>query len=221
MAMSWAVPFYVEYTVRKEIPARSRDDTTSPLEVAMKKRLPLVALMALMVASLFGLAGCGGGPSAEEQIKTDLAAQFDAVTAEDEALIEGIDEAAGDEIEQLGLSSKDFMTAYLDGFAYKIGEIEVDEEAGTAVAKVTVTIKSMGDILSDFQTTFMDRVESMDLTSMTEDDLYKEGGKVMMEVTENTEAKESEVEIGYSKNEDGEWEIDDSAEAALMNAMMS
>lgn len=38
----------------------------------MKKRLPLLALMAVMVASLFGLYGCGGGPSIEEQIKTDL-----------------------------------------------------------------------------------------------------------------------------------------------------
>lgn len=187
----------------------------------MKKRLPLLALMAVLAVSLFGLYGCGGGPSAEEQIKADLTSQFDRVSADDSELMDSLDEVAGEEIEQLGISSKDFMASYLDGFSYKVGEITVDEEAGTAVAKVSITIKSMGDIMTEFQTTFMERLESMDLASMTESELYKEGGKILVETTDAAEPKESEIEMGYTKNEDGEWEVDDSAEAALMGAMMS
>lgn len=187
----------------------------------MKKRFPLLALMAVMVASLFALSGCGGGPSAEEQIKNDLTSQFDRVSADDSELMDSLDEVAGEEIEQLGISSKDFMASYLDGFSYKVGEIAVDEEAGTAVAKVSITIKSMGDIMTDFQTAFMERLESMDLASMTESELYKEGGKILVETTEAAEPKESEIEMGYTKNEDGEWEVDDSAETALMGAMMA
>lgn len=183
----------------------------------MKKRLPLLALMAVMVASLFGLYGCGGGPSVEEQIKTDLTSQFDRVNADDSELMDSLDE----EIEQLGISSKDFMASYLDGFAYEVGEITVDEEAGAAVAKVSITIKSMADIMTNFQTAFTERLGSMDLASMTEAEFYKEGGKILLEVTDAAEPKDSEIEMGYTKNEDGEWEVDDSAEAALMGAMMA
>ena len=187
----------------------------------MKKRLPLLALMAFIVASLFGLYGCGGGPSVEEQIKTDLTSQFDRVNADDSELMDSLDEVAGEEIEQLGISSKDFMASYLDGFAYEVGEITVDEEAGTAVAKVSITIKSMADIMTNFQTAFTERLGSMDLASMTEAEFYKEGGKILLEVTDAAEPKDSEIEMGYTKNEDGEWEVDDSAEAALMGAMMA
>ena len=113
------------------------------------------------------------------------------------------------------------MASYLDGFAYEVGEITVDEEADTAVAKVSITIKSMADIMTNFQTAFTERLGSMDLASMTEAELYKEGGKILLEVTDAAEPKDSEIEMGYTKNEDGEWEVDDSAEAALMGAMMA
>lgn len=97
----------------------------------------------------------------------------------------------------------------------------MDEEAGTAVAKVSITIKSMADIMINFQTAFTERLGSMDLASMTEAEFYKEGGKILLEVTDAAEPKDSEIEMGYTKNEDGEWEVDDSAEAALMGAMMA
>ena len=61
----------------------------------------------------------------------------------------------------------------------------------------------------------------MDLASITEAEFYKEGGKILLEVTDAAEPKDSEIEMGYTKNEDGEWEVDDSAEAALMGAMMA
>ena len=89
------------------------------------------------------------------------------------------------------------------------------------MAQVAITIKSMADIMPNCQTAFTERLGSMDLASMTEAELYEEGGKILLEVTDAAEPKGSEIEMGYTKNEDGEWEVDDSAEAALMGAMMA
>ena len=84
-----------------------------------------------------------------------------------------------------------------------------------------MTCKSMGDILTEFQTVFSEKANEIDLTTATQDDLYKMGGEVMMESTENAEPKENELELGYSKDDEGAWNIDDDASTELMTAFLS
>lgn len=186
----------------------------------MKKLSAVVAVFAFAL-SLVGLTGCQSGPSVEELIREDITTEFDSVTAEDSDFIEGIVESAGDDFETLGIDPKEFASAFLDGFSYKIDGIDVDEENGTAVAKVTMTCKSMGDILTEFQTVFSEKANEIDLTTATQDDLYKMGGEVMMGSTENAEPKENELELGYSKDDEGAWNIDDDASTELMTAFLS
>lgn len=109
----------------------------------MKKLSAVVAVFAFAL-SLVGLTGCQSGPSVEELIREDITTEFDSVTAEDSDFIEGIVESAGDDFETLGIDPQEFASAFLDGFSYKVDGIDVDEENGTAVAKVTMTCKSMG-----------------------------------------------------------------------------
>ena len=42
-----------------------------------------------------------------------------------------------------------------------------------------------------------------------------------MESTENAETKENELELGYSKDDEGVWNIDDDASTELMTAFLS
>ena len=42
-----------------------------------------------------------------------------------------------------------------------------------------------------------------------------------MESTENAEPKENELELGYSKDDEGAWNIDDDASTELMTAFLS
>ena len=62
------------------------------------------------------------------------------------------------EFEQLGIDPKEYAKSYLEGFDYKIGDVTVDEDKGTATAEVTITCKSMNQIVEDFATQYQEKV---------------------------------------------------------------
>lgn len=185
----------------------------------MKKKLLLAPLMAALVACVVLLSGCGG-PSVEELITNDLTSQFDEIKNGGDDFLSGLEEASGDEFEQLGIDPKEYAKSYLEGFDYKIGDVTVDEDKGTATAEVTITCKSMNKIVEDFATQYQEKVAALD-TMPSEDDLYKMAGQVMVDVTKAAKTKDTKVTFKYSANEDNEWSADDSATTEMMNAMMS
>lgn len=185
----------------------------------MKKKLLLAPLMAALVACVVLLSGCGG-PSVEELITNDLTSQFDEIKNGGDDFLSGLEKASGDEFEQLGIDPKEYAKSYLQGFDYKIGDVTVDEDKGTATAEVTITCKSMNKIVEDFATQYQEKVAALD-TTPSEDDLYKMAGQVMVDVTKAAKTKDTKVTFKYSANEDNEWSADDSATTEMMNAMMS
>ena len=174
----------------------------------MKKKLLLAPLMAALVACVVLLSGCGG-PSVEELITNDLTSQFDEIKNGGDDFLSGLEEASGE-----------YAKSYLEGFDYKIGDVTVDEDKGTATAEVTITCKSMNKIVEDFATQYQEKVTALD-TMPSEDDLYKMAGQVMVDVTKAAKTKDTKVTFKYSANEDNEWSADDSATTEMMNAMMS
>ena len=84
----------------------------------MKKKLLLAPLMAVLVACVVVLSGCGG-PSIEELITEDLTTQFDEVKNGGDDFLSGLEEASGDEFEQLGIDPKEYAKTYLEGFDFK------------------------------------------------------------------------------------------------------
>ena len=185
----------------------------------MKKKLLLAPLMAALVACVVLLSGCGG-PSVEELITNDLTSQFDEIKNGGDDFLSGLEEASGDEFEQLGIDPKEYAKSYLEGFDYKIGDVTVDEDKGTATAEVTITCKSMNKIVEDFATQYQEKVAAFDELP-SEDDLYKMAGQVMVDVTKAAKTKDTKVTFKYSANEDNEWSADDSATTEMMNAMMN
>ena len=124
------------------------------------------------------------------------------------------------ELEQLGIDPKEYAKSYLEGFDYKIGDVTVDEDKGTATAEVTITCKSMNQIVEDFATQYQEKVAALD-SMPSDDELYKMAGQVMVDVTKAAKTKDTKVTFKYSCNDDGEWSADDSATNEMMNAMMS
>lgn len=185
----------------------------------MKKKLLLAPLMAALIACVVLLSGCGG-PSVEELITNDLTSQFDEIKNGGDDFLSGLEEASGDEFEQLGIDPKEYAKSYLEGFDYKIGDVTVDEDKGTATAEVTITCKSMNKIVEDFATQYQEKIAALD-TMPSEDDLYKMAGQVMVDVTKAAKTKDTKVTFKYSANKDNEWSADDSATTEMMNAMMS
>lgn len=107
----------------------------------MKKKLLLAPLMAVLVACVVVLSGCGG-PSVEELITEDLTTQFDEVKNGGDDFLSGLEEASGDEFEQLGIDPKEYAKTYLEGFDYKIGDVTVDEDKGVATAEVSISSRT-------------------------------------------------------------------------------
>ena len=95
-----------------------------------------------------------------------------------------------------------------------------DEDKGTATAEVTITCKSMNQIVEDFATQYQEKVAALD-SMPSDDELYKMAGQVMVDVTKAAKTKDTKVTFKYSCNDDGEWSADDSATNEMMNAMMS
>ena len=151
----------------------------------MKKKLLLAPLMAVLVACVVVLSGCGG-PSVEELITEDLTTQFDEVKNGGDDFLSGLEEASGDEFEQLGIDPKEYAKTYLEGFDYKIGDVTVDEDKGVATAEVSITCKSMNKIVEDFSTQYQEKVAALD-TVPSDDELYKMAGQVMVDVTKATD----------------------------------
>ena len=73
-----------------------------------------------------------------------------------------------------------------------------------------------------FQSDFTDWAYSLDPSTITsEDDLYKQGGQMLLDATRNAEAKENTYEVTYTRNSDGDWEMDAASESELTNAVIS
>lgn len=156
----------------------------------------------------------------EELITEDLTTQFDEVKNGGDDFLSGLEEASGDEFEQLGIDPKEYAKTYLEGFDYKIGDVTVDEDKGVATAEVSITCKSMNKIVEDFSTQYQEKVAALD-TVPSDDELYKMAGQVMVDVTKATEPRKTTVIFKYTCNDDGEWSADDSVNSEMMDAMLS
>ena len=180
----------------------------------MKKRFAFIPMLVAFVFAL-ALSACGGA-SAEDLIRADLESYFGDPENAAEEFASGLEESAPG----CTCGSPPVPLWSRIPTAAPIGEITVDGD--TATAEVTLTIKSFGDIMTTFQSDFTDWAYSLDPSTITsEDDLYKQGGQMLLDATRNAEAKENTYEVTYTRNSDGDWEMDAASESELTNAVIS
>ena len=183
------------------------------------KRFRLVAsLMFAVTLCLGGLASCG--PSAADLIREDITSEFDELKASQDDLLDEIAAASGEDFTALGIDAKAFAASYLEGFDYQIDDIKVEDT--TADVQVTVTLKSISDILSSFQTAYVEKLQTLDLATLADEQgLYTLAGQTLMEMVESAKPAENTFTITYEKDEDGVWSTTEDAETAITNAFLS
>lgn len=185
----------------------------------MKKKFWIMPLAALAVACTVLLSACGA-PSVEDLIREDVEKTFSQVSADNEGLMDAVVESSGGALEQLGIDTKEFAEAYLDGFGHEIIEVVVDEEAGTANAKVAVKIKSGTAIMADFASQFQEYVNGLDPSTVgSEEELYAQAGQILMDAVKNAEPAETECTFSYEKDGEGGWSATEDAATEILNAM--
>lgn len=96
----------------------------------------------------------------------------------------------------------------------------VDEEAGTADAKVIVKIKSLTAIMADFASQFQEYVNGLDLSTVSSEEvLYAQAGQILMDAVKNAEPAETECTFSYEKDDEGSWSATEDTETEILNAM--
>ena len=189
-------------------------------EIMKARRLLVALLAAFMCLGAFTLVACS---NPEEQIKAAVEAEFESIktgeAAAMEEVAEGFDSASGGALDELGVTTDEFLAAYLDGFDYNVGEVTMDGN-DKAVVSMTVTMKS----ISQWQDIFTEELNTWaaDLTNYSSmEEAYAAAGQIMVDTLKETPVAETEpFDFTLVKNGDV-WEPDANAEASFSNAIMS
>lgn len=178
----------------------------------------IIALVALALAAV--LSGCGGA-SDEEQITSAIDAELGVMVDPDDETISNLVEEAGaaegGQLDQLGIDGTELVKAWIDGFAYEVGDITVDGDAATA--EVTITCKQLAVIVNDWADEFQDAAMSQGFT--TTDEVYEYAGQTIMEDMTNAEPASTTVTFSFEKD-GSDWTFPDNTEnqQALVDAML-
>lgn len=184
----------------------------------MKKHALILSTLALTAALTATFVGCQGQKSPEELIKADLTQQFDEVKNADSDSWSEEFGMTDEDFAELGVGANQFISSYLDGFDYKIDDITVDKDKGTATAKVDVTCKKFDEIFAAWFGDYMGKAMSM--LNAPEEEITKLAGETLMNTVNNTAAKTTSCELTYKKDSDGKWAADEKIfEAEIYRAM--
>ena len=185
------------------------------------KKLTLKTLACTLCASLalvsgLVLTGCSG-TNPEEAIRQDITTNFDEIKNLDDAAMEEFAEELGDTgLESYGIETTELLTSMLDGFDYSIESVTVDGD--TAVAEVSVTAKSMGELMNmdaDAMTeALMEDLTSGALDANDDDAINAWAGAYVMNLVDAIEPSDKTVTLTYINGDDG-WELDESSDSEI------
>ena len=185
------------------------------------KKLTLKTLVCTLCASLalvggLVLTGCSGA-NPEEAIRQYITADFDEIKNLDDATMEEFAEELGDTgLESYGIETTELLTSMLDGFDYSIESVTVDGDA--AVAEVSVTAKSMGELMNmdaDAMTeALMEDLTSGALDANDDDAVNAWAGAYVMNLVDAIEPSDKTVTLTFVNGDDG-WELDESSNSEI------
>lgn len=180
----------------------------------MRKKFAPAAVAAALLALAIALAGCSSGPSDEDVIRQGVSEELAAIKAVDDEFISSVEEDAGEDLKTLGIDARDFMSAYLDGFDYSVGDVKVDGDSATV--HLSITCRSMGEATEALTGALAD---AKDLTDT--DALYELAGKTLLESLSATQPKTVECDVQCQKDSDGNWSYADGVSEQMTELFLS
>ena len=184
----------------------------------MRKKFAPAAVAAALLALAIALAGCSSGPSDEDVIRQGVSEELAAIKAVDDEFISSVEEDAGEDLKTLGIDARDFMSAYLDGFDYSVGNVKVDCDSATV--HLSITCRSMGEATEAFMGAYGDALaDAKDLTDT--DALYELAGKTLLESLSATQPKTVECDVQCQKDSDGNWSYADGVSEQMTELFLS
>ena len=180
---------------------------------------PVAFVLSVLIA--LALAACNFGPSAEEIIRDGISERMDQLSdPQSQAYQDMVNSLSGAEgIDELGLDANEVVDSLFGELTYEIGDIEVDDEAGTATAQVSVTCRSLTDVTTRFLTSALGDMGSLIGTS-TQEDMLTQAGDLFMDALEQTDPQQTDLELSCTEGEENVWTLDESATNAIASALI-
>lgn len=205
-------------------------------------KIGILAVSSAMVLSLGAFAGCSSNSASsaasssaassssaaaqaeltdEDEVEAAVEASLDPYkNADPEIIAEQEDNLAalGGDVEQLGISTEDFIKAFLTDFDYEVTGVTVDGDQ--AEATVNITMKSLTDYTEKSTELVTDITSNPEqFAGMSQEDVAKQVGEQMTEIISGLDTETTEdVALAYEKV-DGEW-VPTEETSELLDAMI-
>ena len=180
-------------------------------------RAVCVAAIAIAVGFLLlSLTGCG--PSNEERIEQAVSQPLEAIKAKDEATLASLlSDDAKQQISDIGIDPTTYISAFLDGFDYSLGPINIDKD--TATVDLTITCKTTDSIFAALEQKATEDFESGASANNTEEQTQSEVAENTLDLI-NAAAPVQHDPITITLHKvDKSWIVDDDINGALLKAL--
>lgn len=178
----------------------------------------VVASALVACACVFGLVALSGCANEEDQIRSELSKELDSVKNLDEGVIEQLVGAISSEdqevFDSVGIDATEFVTTYFDGFDYTIDDVTVNGD--TADITLTLTCRTA----SALETAMMEVVENIDYDELVSTGDMTMIGTAIIDAIRAVEPTQSGPVTIQAQKVDGTWNLDESADEALVSLMM-
>lgn len=184
-----------------------------------KKNLFAMLLAAAALACGLMLAACSSEPGPEEDVKAEIASQFDAIKNLDQESIDQLaaDVSATNDLEAYGIDGVAYVTSMLSGFDYEIKDVVIDESGENATATVALTRKSFSDAGARATELSEELAASGAMVDMTMDEMNKKIGSIMVQAMDETATKTTDCTFEYGLVE-GTWTAKDGTDQQVYAA---
>lgn len=185
----------------------------------MKKKFRHSVLVLVAALAVSSVVGCTSKEKDEETIRTAITDELDSIKNQDEDLMQEYEQSLGDAgLEDIGVDVGQFLSVYLNGFDYRIEEINVEEEK--ASASVVLKCKRFSEYGGQFEEAAQSLLEDTEaLSQLSEEELRTKVGELAMEALSELELKETDPITVEYELVDNVWTPTEESQDAVANAM--
>lgn len=171
----------------------------------------VVCITTVTIAAVFlmlALTGCG--PSNEERIEQAVSQPLEAIKAKDEVTLTSL-------LSDIGIDPISYISAYLDGFDYALGPINIEKD--TATVDLTITCKTTDSIFATLEQKATEDFESGASANNTEEQTQSEVAENTLDLI-NAAAPVQHDPITVTLHKiDKSWIVDSDINGALLKAL--
>lgn len=165
---------------------------------------------------MLALPGCGH--SNEERIEQAVSQPLEAIKAKDEVTLTSLlSDDAKQQLSNIGIDPASYISAYLDGFDYALGPININKD--TATVDLTITCKTTDSIFAALEQKATEDFESGASANNTEEQTKSELAEDTLDLINAAPPVQHDPITVTLHKVDKSWIVDSDINGALLKAL--